>query len=381
MGRFVEMAQAFSDYSVKFADNQSKRVSGLVKAADAYYNLKDYVRAEKTYLAAIDVYEKFKKKADIDMYEVSKAYFKIAEMRFDEFEKLKLDGPNEKEITRQLKEKTKALEPVLRSYANVIELGIAEWTVRSTYRIGESFLSMAEAFKNQRLLGSQEQQVASRIKIISGLEKYYIKAQEKFAWNIETAYTQGIDNEWVHKSIDEFMKMAYDKGALLEQIGEIFKNAPVPKDLSPEDKSAYRDVLEEKYLEALDAALPKFEEGIMAAKELGIAENQWLDKIREKVRFINPNSAVLAIQITPRKIVQAEVAAGKKEDSRISSAGGKSRDEQYDRNMRRIQNISKMNIGVSEMVIQLRSIENDAKRAAEKEQERIVEIKKMLQAK
>ena len=71
-----------------------------------------------------------------------------------------------------------------------------------------------------------------------------------------------------------------------------------PRNCLKEEQEAYRELLEEKKLEAMDASLPKYEEGIRAAKELGIAHSEWIDKMKEKIRAINPSSEALNIQIT-----------------------------------------------------------------------------------
>ena len=119
-----------------------------------------------------------------------------------------------------------------KQYAKAIELGVAEWTVRATYMIGMGFVDMADAVSNQTLFGSAEQKIASKIKILSSLDKYYEKAQEYFYKNIDWAHNQNIKGEYVEKSIERFTEMMFKRGYIMEQVGIEFASAPIPKELS-----------------------------------------------------------------------------------------------------------------------------------------------------
>lgn len=382
MSDWAMMAKAFGDYAQKYTSNKSKQIAALSRSAYAYNKLNNISAAESTCKLAVDIYDKFKK-SDLDIAAVSEAFYTMGEIEQTVFRSVKLSGKNAREVEGKIKEKSKALESVLKAYANAISLGVGEWVIRSTYMIGTSFCEMAEAVRDQTLFGSKDEQVATRIKILSSLEKYYEKAQDKFGWIIETAYENGISNEWVDKSRDEFMRMAYQKGHLLEEVGETFKNAPVPRDLSPEDKKVYQDVLEEKMLEALDAALPKYEESVRAAQKLGIDKSPWLDKIRERIDFIQPTSEALKIEIQPRTPKPAlNKTATENKGATKPEAGSKTTtlntDDRYNRSMKRIRNIMDMSIALDEKVSQIKSIETDANREISKEEERISEIKQRL---
>ena len=378
-----DMARVFTEYAQKYANDRYKQVQALVKAGDAYYNMSKFSEAQKNYLMATSVYEKFKKESDIDINGIAQAYFKLGEISYKEFTKIKLVAKNEKTMKDLIKNKTKALEEPAKQYAKAIELGVADWTVKATYMIGMGFVDMAEAVEGQSLFGSAEQKIASKIKILSSLDKYYEKAQEYFFKNIDWAHTQNIKGEYVEKSIDRFTEMMFRRGYIMEQVGIEFASAPIPRDLSEEEKEAYRQLLEEKKLEAMDAALPKYEEGIMAAKDLGIANSQWIEKIKERIREINPGSDALNVQITewtPSQAAQAQAKAGTpgsavSPDGSPSAATGGQRDEEYERSMRRIQNIISMEITVEEKIKQLNRIEMDAKRNIVLEEERISELK------
>jgi hypothetical protein len=310
----------------------------------------------------------------------------LGEIQHKLFNSISLRGKSERQVKAKLTEKTEALKPVLESYAKSIELGVAEYVVRATYMIGKAFVDMAEAYKNQTLFGNADQKIASRIRIVSGLEKYYQKAQEKFGWNVQTAYEQNIQNDWVDKSKEEFMRMAFLKGDLFEEVGRIFVSAKCPRGMAKEDCITYKQVLEEKQLEAQDRAVPKYEEAITAAKELGIADSEWLDKIRERLKFLRPDSDALTVQVVARapKPAAGSSAGGEGAPSGSSESGGKYTsvvDERLERNLRRINNIVSMRIELEDKLAQLRSIERDAQRQIRAEQSKIDEMQEQLSAK
>ncbi len=316
MGRQEEAAEAFEEFAKKF-ENKAKQVEALIAAGDAYYKLKKYKDGENNYLSAATLYDKFKKKVEFNIASVAKAAFRLGRIYHKEYDAIKLTGRRERDVRKALKEKTRALEKVLKQYALAIETGVQDWVLRATYEIGESFVSMADAERNQKLFGSKDQRIASKINIILKLEKYYIKAQEKYYWNIQKAHDDNIEDAYVDSSISAFMEMGYRIGRLFEEVGEILASAPAPSGLSKEELQAYKEILEEKKLEAMDKALPKYEEAVKAAQDLGIARSQWLDSCKARIRVINPTSQWLTVDITPWTPGQSRTA-----DAGGQQAGG-----------------------------------------------------------
>ena len=392
MGKNVEMAGVFSDFARKYENDKYKQVEALTKAGDAYFNLNDLKEAQKDYDLAIAVYEKFKGKTDIDVALISKAYYMEGEILYKVFSNISLLG-NVKQVKENLKDKEKALKDAAGPYAKAIEVGVEEWTVRSTYKIGLSFADFADAIENQGIEGSTEQKMAAKIKILMGLDKYYTGAMKYFQKNIEWAYDQNISGEYVTKSMDMFMKMLFLRANSIEKVGVILKSSPIPRDLSPDEKKSYKEVLEEKALEAMDKALPLYEEAIKTAAQLGIAKSEWLDKARGRIKEIQPNSEALNIQITPHQFkvepVATAAAASAEVDKPVpkviapaaATAEAKTvqfRDDQYQRNMKRIQNIIQLDISLEDKIKQLKRIEIEAERDIGSEEEKVQELKKKL---
>jgi tetratricopeptide (TPR) repeat protein len=386
MGRNVDMAAVFTEFAKRYENDKYKQVEALVKAGDAYFNLNDYQEAQKDYQLAIQVYEKFKDKADMDIEAIAKAYFKLGEIHYKKFLDISLKGTKQ-QVTANLKEKEEALKNAAGPYAKAIELGVEEWTLRATYKIGMGFVDFADAIEDQSIEGTQEQKIAAKIKILQSLQKYYESALKYFQKNIEWAYQQNITGEYVDKSMDMFMKVLFLRANSLEKVGIILKTSPVPKDLSKEEKEAYIEVLEEKALEFMDKALPLYEEAIKIAADMGITQSQWINKIKERIQEINPSSEALNIEIKPREpkqvaYVEEPKSEGKGKKVKSSEASAPSqqqpvvfRDEQYQRNIKRIQNIMNMQIPIEDKIKQLKRIEMEAQKEIMEEQDKIQQLK------
>jgi len=374
------MANVFSEYAQKFAGDRYKQVQALVKAGDAYFNLEKMGDAQKCYLDATSIYEKFKKEADFEIGNIAKAYFKLGEISYRSFQKLKLETNREKDMKNLIKNKTKALEEPAKYYAKAIELGVAEWTVRATYMIGMGFVEMAEAVDNQTLFGDATQKIAGKIRVLSSLDKYYEKAQEYFYKNIDWAHNQNIKGAYADSSITRFAEMMFRRGNIMERVGLEFSGAPIPRGMSQEEIDAYKEVLEEKRLEAMDAALPKYEEGIKAAQQLKLGKNEWIDKIKERIAEINPASEMIGAEI-PEWVPDAnQVAASKAQVAQgtpdeTSSTVKDGSDDEFARSMRRIQNIVNMQISAEDKIKQLNRIEMEAQRNIVMEEEKIKVLK------
>jgi len=368
---FGKMANSFSDYADKYTSDRYKQVQALVKAGNAYFNMQNYTESKTNYDKAVKIYEQYSKTSDIDVANVAEAYFRVGEIFYKKFEDIKLNAKNEKEMAGVMKQKTKALEEPAKYFAKAIELGVEEWTMRATYMIGKGFYDMADAVANQTLFGNETERMAGKIQIVRTLDKYYDKAMEYFGKNIAWAKEQDLKGEYIEMSMQAFMEMAFRKGDILEQVGLLFKNSPVPKELKGEEREFYVMELEDKYLKALEAAMPKYEEGMKMAKEIGIANSPWLDRIRERLAAINPESEWKDVQIVewkPKERVKQYDAEGKE----IASRG---RDPEFNRAVRRIDDIVKRDISVDEKIKQLNRIQMEAERNIQLEEQKISDLK------
>ena len=368
---FGKMANSFSDYASKYTNDRYKQVQALVKAGNAYFNMQNFKESETNYNQAVKVYEQHSKTSDIDVANVAEAYFRVGEIYYKKFEDIKLTAKNEKEMGAVVKSKTSALGEPAKYFAKAIEIGVEEWTMRATYMIGRGFYDMAEAVANQTLFGNEVEKMGGKIKVLSSLDKYYDKAMEYFGQNISWAKEQNLKGEYIEMSMQAIMEMAYKKGSILEEVGLLFKNSPVPKGLSADEAEFYTMELEERYLKALDAAMPVYENGMKLAQDIGIANSPWIDRIRERLSAINPESEMINIKIVEWKPTEKP----KEYDAEGNEIASRGRDGEFERSKRRIQGIMSMDIGVEEKIKQLNRIQMEAERNIVLEEERISELK------
>ncbi|MCL2218583.1 MAG: tetratricopeptide repeat protein [Chitinispirillia bacterium] len=368
---FGNMANSFTDYAQKYMNDRLKQVQALVKAGSAYYKLGNFKDAETNYNMAIRIYEQHAKTADIDVANVAQAYYGLGEIRYKKFADIKLDAANERAMGARMKEKTQAMAEPIQLFGKAVELGVEEWTMRSMYMIARAFYDMADAVANQKLFGNQIEQMGGKIRVLSSLDKFYDQAMEYFGRNITWAKEQNLTGEYIDMSMQAIMEMAYKKGSILEEVGLLFKNSPVPKGLSEDEHEFYVMELEERYLKALDAAMPVYENGMKLAQDIGIAESEWIDRIKERLNTINPESEWINIQIVAWKPTEKP----KEYDEHGNEIAPRGRDPELDRNLGRIKRIMDMNIPVAEKISQLNRIKMEADRNIVMEEERLKNLK------
>jgi tetratricopeptide (TPR) repeat protein len=366
LGEYGRMANAFADYARKFTNDRQKQVQALVKAGEAFFNMQNFREAEASYNQAIRIFEQHRATSDFDVANIAQAYYRLGDIAYKRFEAIKLDGRNEREMATRMRDKTAALEHPARFFAEAIRMGVQEWTMRATYMIGRGFYDMAEAVANQRLFGNEIEQMGGKIRILMSLDRYYDRAMEYFGQNITWAKDQNLTGEYIDMSMQAMMEMAFKKGDILEQVGILFKNSPVPP-MSEEEREFYVMELEERYLAAIDAAMPIYETGMQLARDIGVGPSEWVDRIRARLREINPESDYVDLQIVKWVPTEAPVQY----DEHGNRIAARPRDDAFDRNMRRIQNIMGMEISVEDKIRQLERIRTDTEREIVLEEERI----------
>lgn len=371
---FHNMMNIYKDYVKKYNDDKYKLIQAYLKMAEYYYNNQKYSESAPIYKAIVEIYSKYKKTADIDAELVAKAQYMLGDIMFTDFASVKLIGSST-DIKNGMKKKQNMMKDVMSQYAEAIKLNTEEWTLRSTFQIGMCFVEMAEAVKNQTVHGSSAEKIAAKVQILEMVRQFYQKSEEYFGKNIELGLNQGINNKWIAQSENKLLEMRYRQGSLYEEAGDMLKNAPVPTELSKEDRQMYKEELEEKSFTFREKALPVYESGIRAAVELHIPKSRWLDSLRHNIESINPTAEVLSLRPETKTVMaSASGAAGK--GTAVGSAN-----PLLNKALKRIEDILQRNISTSEKIAQLRRIERDASEQIERERMKIQELKEQLLAK
>jgi hypothetical protein len=132
----------------------------------------------------------------------------------------------------------------------------------------------------------------------------------------------------------------------------------------------YLIMLEEAYMERVEQAMQFYEGGIQVAANIGIAESPWIDRIKERIREINPESEALEIKLVAWKPAEKPKQYDEHGNEIIAR-----RDPEFDRNMRRIKDIVSRDISVDDKISQLNRIRMEAERNILMEEERIKNLR------
>lgn len=361
---YSQMIATFKQYIAKYSEDKYKLVQASAKLGEAYFQNKNYSEAAGVLDNVVEVYTKFRKKADMDPAIVAKAQYYLAEIKFQEFAAVKLEG-SKSQVNDQMKKKEKLLKEVTAQYAEAIKQGIEEWTLRATYSIGLCFVELGNSILAQPLKGSVEEKIAGKINVLEVSRQFFVKSEEYFGKNIELGFKQGIRSEWVRRSEDKFLEMRYMQANLFEQAGALLRSAPVPKGLDQDERQLYAEELEEKSTAFRERALPIYESALKAAVDFNISQSPWIAKIRKSIAVINPASEALALKPVASS---SSAAQARKVESRFSDAD-------YQQALRRIQGIMAMEIPTEDKIKQLQRIEREALRQVEMEEVGIRELR------
>jgi len=139
-----------------------------------------------------------KEKITVENYFAANAQFLIAEMSFSEFEDVRLEPP----IERRLKHKQKLFQQVVKDYTGAAKYKVAEWTTASSYKIGLSFESFADALLSSPRPGNLSPEDLDRYneKLWQQVLPFKEKAKKAYEANLRNAAENGIHNRWIMES-------------------------------------------------------------------------------------------------------------------------------------------------------------------------------------
>jgi tetratricopeptide (TPR) repeat protein len=382
LGDLQKTALAFVDYSKKFTSNRDSQVKALVKAGQAYKELKDMTEAKANFLLATQIFSKFKASDMLSAEDGAKAFFYIGEILRSEFEAIKLTGKVQKDIDANAKKKAEAFKPVIDSYMSAVGLAIAEWTIRSIYSIGVAARNYAFDVRNQTLIGKSDVKLGTQIKILSEtVQPIYEEAIGRFSKAIELAHESGIRTEYVKDAELSLMEAWFLKGYAFEEAGKLLRNSDIPKGLDAEEEEAYIDALEEYYTQYVQVAFPVYESGIANAAGLFIGKNKWSDTIQVHLGILAAEFGIEETQAMKMDL-DAELASAMAEGRFVvvsaADAAKKQADSDHQQAVDAINSIFSGAMDVTQKIEILSSRETNAKRALAEEEAKIAKLKEQL---
>lgn len=185
----------YQEYIDAYIQDPDRYIEAAFRRGELAYNQGMVKEALKDFSFVLTAYERFLKEGiSVEDYIPANAQFLIGEIKFAAFEKIELTPP----LQRKLKRKQTNFQEVIKSYAAAAKFKIAEWSTASSFKIGRTFESFADA-----LLGSERPKNLSA----EQLDKYNAelwervlpfkkKALETYEANLKNAEENGIENDW-----------------------------------------------------------------------------------------------------------------------------------------------------------------------------------------
>lgn len=191
--------RVYRRYATTFTQDPDELLEVMYKIGEMSYNFGDMKLAVNGFRETVEAHRRFRSKTTlVGDYFPAKAQFMIGEVEFDEYKKLEIAPPLEKNLERK---KTK-FKRVFAEYRNTLEYQVADWSTAASYRIGMAFEEFGRALiESPRPKGLDEEQAKLyNQKLAESAMPYRQKALETYRKNILQAEKNQVENMWVEES-------------------------------------------------------------------------------------------------------------------------------------------------------------------------------------
>lgn len=189
----------FGEYTRVYDGDADTHLEAAFKRAELAMRISKNKSAIVDLNFLLNAYARFvKKNIPVENYMPANAQFLLGEIKFEEFDNIKLTAP----VKRKLARKKALFQEVIKAYTEAAKYKVAEWTTASSYKIGLTFETFAEALltspKPANL--SSEQMLVYIEKLNESVLPLKEKAQKTYETNVKNAYENSIVNKWVSES-------------------------------------------------------------------------------------------------------------------------------------------------------------------------------------
>lgn len=216
------MIAAIEAYNREFggdSENADRVLEGMMRIAEHYEEQGREERASDQHRAIIDEFEKRGlEPGSKSAYYAAKAQFQLAEQKFQEWDKIKIEGKLERQ-KELLNKKVEEQQKVATAFKKVWEYKNLEYTLAAGFRVGSLFQYFAESLydvpipydpgtEKYRIYRTQLEDVAIPLED---------KAIERYVQTIEKARSEKIVNQWTKKTLEELNKYRPDEYPLYKE--------------------------------------------------------------------------------------------------------------------------------------------------------------------
>ena len=225
---FGEAAETYRDY-VRRSRNDDRKVEAQTRMGQVLMRAGDRAGADRALAAAVRTASR-SRRLDDGRYYAAQARYLQGERVLAEYEAIQIAG-DPGGLRGRLERKSELLQRAALVYADVVQMGVAEWVSASLFQIGRSYELFAEAMRAFELpegLSEDEEQV-----YLDQLAMFIIPMEERALEAFEGGYQKAIElrifNDWtaqLHEALTRLNDVQYPP--LRETGGDLVQAPPLP---------------------------------------------------------------------------------------------------------------------------------------------------------
>ncbi len=227
-GDLREAAETYRGY-VRRSRNADRKVEAQTRMGQALLQAGDASAADRAFASAVRTAGR-SRRLDAGRYYAAQARYLQGARVLEEYEAIEIAGDSAG-LRRRLERKSELLQRAALVYADVVEMGVAEWVSASLYQIGRSYELFAEAMRAFELpegLTEEEEQV-----YLDQLAMFIIPMEERALEAYEGGYQKAIElrifNDWTAKLREALTRLNdIQYPPLRETGGDLVEAPPLP---------------------------------------------------------------------------------------------------------------------------------------------------------
>jgi len=186
-------------------------LEAMYKVGDMAFRQQDFRAAQEAFARTVSQYNTFiLRGVVVDDYVAAQAQFMIGEIYFQDYCRIQLVPPLDKNLSRKRDE----LKRVLEAYKEAAKYKVAEWTTAASYKIGLAFEEFVRAFLESPRPDNltPEERLVYDEKLAETAQPFKVQALETYRANVRRAEESNIDNQWVAESRKRMQALLIELG-------------------------------------------------------------------------------------------------------------------------------------------------------------------------
>lgn len=221
LGDYSRMSRIFDKFRKEYGGAPEYRLKVLdsyLRQADYFKARDDHSRAEKFYQRASLLYQENPSVGGSQAgWYAAKAQFEIADIEFQEWDAITLEG-SMRSFKARIEEKKTGSQQVAQRFGQVLTFKDPEWSMAATYRIGSMFHGFANSLEHAKCPSSLDEDVCEGL--LDGLLEASLElqgeARKKYEEVISFGKTNEIVNDWTRRSLNALNDIAPKEYPLFE---------------------------------------------------------------------------------------------------------------------------------------------------------------------